>query len=266
MSGQHASRRDGIVRKRAETVTAGQVTTLLNSTSDVATIVEGLTAIDAEPSPFDNVGRKSIIVDALLAWDKNNPGSEMMHEKIIEAVPWLKGAVTDAKVTNAQGAITSARMTHLRNQIFLDEVADDEKFETNKSSVNAITMGDAPISEQIAQLEQLQSDMAIAAADTNATPRDRKIANATYDYIESALRGLEVDVDTSAKNILTVRQQIISEATIGSVTVAEAIKKVEGIDNARPQDKAALIQKFLTLFKGWVSFLQMPTTQLIGNA
>ena len=250
MSGQHASRRDGIVRKRAETVTAGQVTTLLNSTSDVATIVEGLTAIDAEPSPFDNVGRKSIIVDALLAWDKNNPGSEMMHEKIIEAVPWLKGAVTDAKVTNAQGAITSARMTHLRNQIFLDEVADDEKFETNKSNVNAITMGDATVSDQIAQLEQLQSDMAIAAADTNATPRDRKIANATYDYIESALRGLEVDVDTSAKNILTVRTQIISEATIGSVTVAEAIKKVEAIDNARPQDKAALIAEIPNLIQG----------------
>lgn len=250
MSGQHASRRDGIVRKRAETVTAGQVTTLLNSTSDVATIVEGLTAIDAEPSPFDNVGRKGIIIDAILAWDKNNPDSEMMHEKIIEAVPWLKGAVTDAKVTNAQGAITSARMTHLRNQIFLDEVADDEKFEANKSSVNAITMGDGTISEQITQLEQLQSDMAIAAADTTASPRDRKIANATFDYIESALRGLEVDVDTSAKNILTVRQQIISEATIGNVTVAGAIAKVEAIDNARPQDKAALINEIPNLIQG----------------
>ena len=119
----------------------------------------------------------------------------------------------------------SARMTHLRNQIFLDEVADDEKFETNKSSVNAITMGDASVSEQIAQLEQLQSDMAIAAADTDATPRDRKIANATYDYIESALRGLEVDVDTSAKNILTVRQQIISEATIEAQQSQRLLRK-----------------------------------------
>ena len=64
---------------------------------------EGIMAIDGEPSSFDNVGRKGLIVDALLAYDINNPVQRSIAERMIEAMPWLKGDTTTQKLTEAQG-------------------------------------------------------------------------------------------------------------------------------------------------------------------
>ena len=255
MSGNHAKRRDGIVRNRAALVTKGQVTTLLNSTSDVTSIVEGLTAIDAEPSPFDNVGRKGLIVDALLEWDKNNPESDMMHQKIIDAVPWLKGAVTDAKVSNAQGAIASNRMSHLRDKAYLQNLANEEAYSTNVASVNAITEGDGSVAEQLAALESLQADMAIAAAkfkpgDADYDAGEVKVANDTWAYIESVKRSLEVPPDVSSANRVKVRTSILSGATAGTMTTDQAIAMVRARDDISPTDKGTLINEIPQLIQG----------------
>jgi len=259
-SGQHASRRDAIVRKRAETVTTGQVTTLLDSayTDGIAqtgeinmtAIIEGIAAIDKEVSPFDNVTRKGIIVDAILAWDKNNPDKAPLTDAIMDKVPFLKGSVTEAKVANARGAIASARMTHLRNEAFLASEAEKEQFNTNVANVNAITEGDLSVADQIKKLDELQRDMAIAATKEGANASEIKIANDTWTYIETMKRSLEVPADESSANRIKVRTTILSGATSGTLTVDQAIAQVRARDDISPSDKATLINEIPQLIQG----------------
>jgi hypothetical protein len=259
-SGQHAQKRDSIVRDRAQLITKGQVTTLLDSaytdgiaqTGDInmTAIIEGIAAIDKEVSPFDNVTRKGIIVDAILAWDKNNPDKAPLTDAIMEKVPFLKGSVTEAKVANARGAIASARMTHLRNEAFIANEAEKEQFNINVADVNAITEGDLSVANQIKKLDELQRDMAIAAAKDGANASEVKIANDTWAYIETMKRSLEVPPDESSANRIKVRTTILSGATSGTLTVDQAIAQVRARDDISPNDKATLINEIPQLIQG----------------
>ena len=264
-SGQHAQRRDSIVRNRAEIITTGQVTTLLDSayTDGIAqtgeinmtAIIEGIQAIDKEVSPFDNVTRKGIIIDAILDWDKNNPDKPRLTDAIMEKLPFLKGSVTEAKVANAQGAIHSSRMSYLRDQAYIASENEKKAYATNVANVNAITEGDLSIADQIVELDKLQRDMAIAASELK--PGDEgydisavKVANDTWAYIESVKRSLEVPPDVSSANRVRVRTEILSDATKGNITVDEAIGMVQARDDISPSDKAILINEIPQLVQG----------------
>ena len=104
MSINHAIKRDGITREREGKVITGKVYGLLDLAGGITNdetlrlVVEGITSIDKEVSSFDKTGRKGLIVDALIEYDINNPDKEPMAEKIIEAMPFLKGEVTSAKL------------------------------------------------------------------------------------------------------------------------------------------------------------------------
>lgn len=245
MSGQHASRRDGIVRKRAETVTAGQVATLLNSTSDVSTIVDGINAIDAEPSPFDRTGRKGIIVDALIQWDINNPSNNPMYQKVIDAVPWLKGAVTDAKVASSQGAIANAQWNaYTRNRQMEEDDAND-RLTLGKADVNALIEAN-----NVEELDALQEQMALTAA-TSDNAMDVRIANSLWTYIENQKTSAQVPPDLSAANAITTRQQLVAEATTGGLSLDQARLRIEGATNIRPEDKAQLLSDLPNIIQGF---------------
>ena len=68
MSINHAIKRDGITREREGKVITGKVYGLLDLAGGITNdetlrlVVEGITSIDKEVSPFDNVTRKGLII------------------------------------------------------------------------------------------------------------------------------------------------------------------------------------------------------------
>jgi hypothetical protein len=243
MSGQHATRRDGLVRDRSKEVITGQVSQLLTTatnkdgTLNMEAITEGLAAIDNQVTPFDRVGRKGIIVDALLNWDIANPSNNPAHKQVIEAVPWLKGTTTDAKVADKAVALGNAQWNaYVRSET-----------KKNNDEQVAITEGKGVINKLLQEnnakgLDELQASYA---------GKTDPVSVALYGFIETQKEAAKVPVDVSARNIVTKQQDITGRATTGKITLEAAIAEVEALTDARPEDKARLIAELPKLIQGF---------------
>jgi hypothetical protein len=151
MSINHAVKRDGITRDREGKVITGKVYGLLDLAGGITDdetlrlVVEGITSIDSEVSSFDKTGRKGLIVDALIEYDINNPDKEPMAEKIIEAMPFLKGEVTSAKLSENRGKIDSARFTKWNQNRTMNAEAERIYVEEKKNEINQKLINGDPI-------------------------------------------------------------------------------------------------------------------------
>tara|TARA_R100001460_G_scaffold49880_2_gene88159 strand:- start:5302 stop:7365 length:2064 start_codon:yes stop_codon:yes gene_type:complete len=142
MSVTHAIKRDGITRDREGKVIAGKIVNLLDLAGEFSNektlqlVTEGITAIDSEVSSFDKTGRKGLIVDALIEYDINNPDKEPIAEKIIEAMPFLKGELTSAKLSENRGKIDSARFQKWNQNKIVKAEAERQEVEAGKNQIN----------------------------------------------------------------------------------------------------------------------------------
>jgi len=152
MSINHAIKRDGITRDREGKVITGKVYNLLDTLGNwngdeesLQLLVDGITAIDSEVSSFDKVGRKGLIVDALIEYDINNPDKEPLAEKIIDAMPFLKGEVTSAKLSENRGKIDSARFQRWNQNRTMNAEAERLEVEAGKNEINQKLINGDPI-------------------------------------------------------------------------------------------------------------------------
>lgn len=243
MSGQHATRRDGLVRKRSSDVITGQVSQLLTTatnkdgTLNMEAITEGLAAIDNQVTPFDRVGRKGIIVDALLNWDIANPSNNPAHKQVIDAVPWLKGTTTDAKVSEKAVALGNAQWNAWNRDLARKREEEQVAITEGKGAINKLLQ-----ENNSKELDNLQASYA---------GKTDPVSVALYSFIETQKEAAKVPVDVSARNIVTARQRITGKATIGSIKLEDAIAEVEALTDARPEDKAQLISELPKLIQGF---------------
>ena len=243
MSGQHATRRDGLVRKRSSDVITGQVSQLLTTatnkdgTLNMEAITEGLAAIDNQVTPFDRVGRKGIIVDALLNWDIANPSNNPAHKQVIEAVPWLKGTTTDAKISDKAVALGNAQWNAWTRDLTRKREEEQVAITEGKGAINKLLQ-----ENNSKELDNLQASYA---------GKTDPVSVALYSFIETQKEAAKVPVDVSARNIVTARQRITGKATIGLIKLEDAIAEIEALTDVRPEDKAQLISELPKLIQGF---------------
>lgn len=206
MSVTHASRRDAITRDREGKVIAGKVYNLLDLAGGITNdetlrlVVEGITGIDKEVSSFDKTGRKGIIVDALIEYDINNPDKEPIAEKIIEAMPFLKGEVTSAKLSENRGKIDSARFTRWNQNRTMNAEAEriyveNKKNEINQKlingeDINLADYADSPELFDYAERKQFTSTLDPQQSSTDAQNLADKI-NSAYESGDFTWMGME---------------------------------------------------------------------------
>ena len=142
MSYVHANKRDGIVRDREKDVISGKVYALfdllgsIDNEESLRLATEGIMAIDGEPSSFDKTTRKGLIVDALLNYDIKNPEKDSIAERMIEAMPWLKGDATTQKLTEALPKIETAKYNAWNRNRVMNAEAERIYVENKKNEIN----------------------------------------------------------------------------------------------------------------------------------
>lgn len=184
MSGQHASARDRITRQREGLVVAGQINQAIDSAMSIGEdalsqaalqskiegqeplsleelrvqfIADAISAIDLEPSSYDNVGRKINYVQGLINWDINNPDKDSITQRVMDIVPWLKGDLTEGMLAQAEGDIFNAKYSYITRMGALEDEMISQQLSLREADLTAIVTSDTTVTEQYAALDDLEA-------------------------------------------------------------------------------------------------------------
>lgn len=232
MSIAHSQYRDGKVRERAKGTLEGQVFEIMGQGGSIETINEALSALDKKPSPFDNVGRKQIIVDALIDYDLSTEG-DLVAERVIKANKWLQGSETSQKLFEASGKIASTRISRLRDEQFEKGVQEQAQFDDAYARLSELVVnGDR---EGINEVIKNSSGI---------TGEGAGLANRINQAAEAALARIKVDPVASTGAAVLARSDIQSRAS---------------------QGKAGTLEEEVALLQNRTDISQTQLSQLIGD-
>ena len=241
MSIAHSQYRDGKVRERAKGTLEGQVFEIMGQGGSIETINEALSALDKKPSPFDNVGRKQIIVDALIDYDLSTEG-DLVAERVIKANKWLQGSETSQKLFEASGKIASTRISRLRDEQFEKGVQEQAQFDDAY----------ARISEMVVNGDRAGINEAIKNS-SGITGEGAGLANRINQAAEAALARINVDPVESMANFVEARTDIQSRASQGKAgTLLEEIALLQNTNKRISQAQLTqLIGELPVLLEGF---------------
>ena len=240
MSIAHSQYRDGKVRERAKGTLEGQVFEIMGQGGSIETINEALSALDKKPSPFDNVGRKQIIVDALIDYDLSTEG-DLVAERVIKANKWLQGSETSQKLFEASGKIASTRISRLRDEQFEKGVQEQAQFDDAY----------ARISEMVVNGDRAGINEAIKNS-SGITGEGAGLANRINQAAEAALARIKVDPVASTGATVLARTDIQSRASQGQVgTLEEEVARLQNRTDISQAQLSQLIGDLPVLMEGF---------------
>ena len=240
MSIAHSQYRDGKVRDRAKGTLQGQVFEILGQGGSVQAVSEALLAADQKPSPFDKVGRKQIIVDALIDYDLSTDG-DLVAERVIKANKWLQGSETSQKLFEASGKIASTRISRLRDEQFQKGVKEQAQFDDAYARLSEMVVnGDrAGINEVIKN-------------SAGITGEGAALANRINQAAEAALDRINVDPVASTSAFVLAKNDIQSRASQGQVgTLQEEVAKLENRTDISQTQISQLLNQLPVLMEGF---------------